>query len=85
MLSRVCASASCWRQGVPELDQAFRPLLAALEAGLAECHQADLEVGLLRVLTFFLVYSFDSVLETAYYAVRFRDENRTVCRLVLVV
>ncbi|CBJ32521.1 expressed unknown protein [Ectocarpus siliculosus] len=29
-------------QGVPELQQAFRPLHAAVEAGLAECHQANL-------------------------------------------
>lgn len=66
VLSRVCSSALCWHQGVPELDQAFRPLLAALEAGLAECHQADLEVRLLLLLSFYLVYGWELVLETSY-------------------
>lgn len=32
-------------QGVPELEKAFGPLYAALEAGLARCHQADLAVS----------------------------------------
>ncbi|CAN0529797.1 unnamed protein product, partial [Ectocarpus sp. 12 AP-2014] len=32
----------CVAQGVAELQQAFRPLHAAVEAGLAECHQANL-------------------------------------------
>lgn len=32
------------RQGEPELEEAFIPLLAALEAGLAECNKANLEV-----------------------------------------
>lgn len=38
-------------QGVRELEQAFGPLYAALEAGSARCHQADLavrELGIIR-------------------------------------
>lgn len=35
-------------QGFLELEQAFEPLFDALEAGIARCNQADMEVCLIQ-------------------------------------
>ncbi|CAM9427961.1 unnamed protein product, partial [Scytosiphon promiscuus] len=38
-------------EGVPELEQALEPLLAAVEAGLSECHKADVAAVFGRPMT----------------------------------